>query len=210
MGFFGSKPTLRARASSFHALSRGLQDIASDRTGFDSLIQADLRDLRSGRKSDLRSITDSRAADVQFAASGQPRVRQGDITDAAINRAKGLTSVIEGTKTEFDQSILQQRIAATQGGFARRGLGLRALGRAGNLQDAFTKQKDVTDRVGDDIRSEQIGTAAGVASGLAGDFLSNRKPKRTTEADFQKDFLGISNPSGPTQSKQAFDKFIGL
>ena len=164
MGFFGSKPKLRQRAAGFGKLDTALAPLTAEQQQLTGIVDAGLRDLAGGRVSDRRALLQARAADAQFAQRGQA-VGANDITENAIRRAKGLSGVLNATNTEFDQRLLQERIGSTGKALERRGTGLRALSRAGNLQDALTTQKDITANVKSDIRSEQLGTLSGAVAG---------------------------------------------
>ena len=164
MGFFGSKPKLRKRSAGYKQLANQSAGLAAVQHRFDVGTQAGLRDLAGGRKSDRKAIIDSQAADAQFAQKGQA-TGANDITENAIRRAKGLSGVVNATNTEFDQRILQERIASTGGAMKRRGVGLRALAQAGNLEDALASQKQITSDVKSDIRAEQLGALGGAVAG---------------------------------------------
>ncbi len=164
MGFFGSKPKLRQRAAGFSKLSGALGALDAERAEFTGIADAGLRDLAGGRTSDRRALVQAKAADAQFAQKGQA-VGANDITENAIRRAKGLSGVVNATNTEFDQRLLQDRIASTGGAMRRRGQGLRQLSQAGNLQDALTTQQEITANTKSDIRSEQLGALTGAVAG---------------------------------------------
>ena len=179
MGLFGSKPKLRKRSAGFNKLAGQMAGLAAEQDRFNKGTQAGLRDLARGRESDRRSIVQARAADAQFAQKGQAKT-SSDITENAIRRAKGLSSVVNATNTEFDQQILQERIGSTGEAMQRRGVGLRQLAQAGNLEDAFNAQKDVTANVKSDLKGDifgaAVGTAAGLATGSFGDLFKKKEP----------------------------------
>ncbi len=185
MGIFGSKPKLRARSAGFNLFSDeilrsgvGEDAFGEDAGGLTAAVQSNLRDLAKGRKSDLKSVSDARAADLQFAASrGGPTVTSADATANAIARGKGLSRVVSATKTEFDQSLLQQRIAAVRGGFRRQGKGLAALSAAAKLDENLAKQKDITSNVKSDLKGDIFGAVVGAGASAATNFLDRDKIK---------------------------------
>jgi hypothetical protein len=178
MGLFGKKPKLRKRSAGFNQLAGQMVGLAAEQKRFDLGTQAGLRDLAGGRTSDRRAIRQAVAADAQFAQKGQAKT-SSDITENAIRRAKGLSSVVNATNTEFDQQILQERIGSTGEAMQRRGVGLRQLAQAGNLEDAFNAQKEVTANVKDELKGDIFGAAVGTAAGAAAGGFADlfKKPK---------------------------------
>ena len=196
MGLFGKKPKLRTRSAGFNKLAGALVDIQAGQAGLTSQVQANLRDLARGRKSDLRSLTDARAADVAFAASrGGPTVTLAGATDRAIARGRGLSKVIEGTKTEFNQGLLRERIAAVRGGLQRQGQGLAGLAQVGGFQDRLAKATQETKDVKSEARADIFGTGVGIAAEQIGGFLERDKPNKpfagSVDTQFS-DLFGVS------------------
>ncbi len=194
MGLFGKKPKLRKRSAGFNQLAGEMAGLAAEQKRFDLGTQAGLRDLAGGRTSDRRAIEQAVAADAQFAQKGQAKT-SSDITENAIRRAKGLSGVVNATNTEFDQQILQERIGSTSEALQRRGVGLRQLAQAGNLEDAFNKTKQATKDVKDELRGDilgaVVGTAAGAATGSFSDLFKKPKFEGSVDTEFQ-DMFGVS------------------
>ena len=202
MGFFGKKPKLRGRAEGFGKLSGALGALDAERQQLTGIAQAGLRDLASGRKSDRQALLDAKAADAQFAQRGQA-VGANDITENAIRRAKGLSGVLNATNREFDQRLLNERIASTRGTLQRRGQGLSQLAQAGKLQDALTAQKEITANTKSDIRSEQLGTLTGAVAGAIspeeGDGIFDLFKKPKDPFGVGKGELGINTAAIPSR-----------
>ena len=180
MGLFGAKPKLRARASAFGVIDKTVGGIRAGRQAFTRGVQANLRDIAGGRKSDLRSVTQARSADAAFAASaGGPTTNLNDSTDQAIGRARGLSRVVNATKSDFDQSLLQERLASVRIGQQQQGQGIAVLNQAGQLDDRLAGAKQRTEDVKDNARSEMLGTGLGIAADQFSNFFTQRRANPT-------------------------------